>query len=334
MGIRYVSSISGVADLPEYVSVEAHARLHVCLIDMNGSIGRVDGSVGVVLSEPTLKVTARRSNETRIDDELVPFAQSFFRAIGEDLKVELKLDSSFETHVGLGSTTQLALSVAKCLSELMGRKHGVRDLAAIMGRGGTSGIGVAGFEGGGSLIVDGGHRFGQKWKTGFVPSDYSENTMPAQPIVKLLLPRHWRFVVAIPKIGRKIYGELEKELFRKFTPIPEAEVGYTARIVLMKLLPAAVEGDIDEFGDAINTLQRVGFKKLELASQPQAVREVMEEGLRQGAAGAGMSSFGPAVYFLVEGEKDAKRLSEALHSVSEKIYVAAPWSGGATFSVV
>lgn len=320
--------------LAKSVVVEAHARLHVCLIDMNGSIGRVDGSVGIILSAPTIRVSAKPAASPHIDEELAPFAQRFFGATGKTLDVELRLEQSFERHVGLGSTTQLALSVAKCLAELSGQNLSVRELAKIMGRGGTSGIGVAGFEGGGSLVVDGGHRFGSGGKPGFAPSDHTRGVEPAEPTVKLLLPPRWRFVVAIPRGGRKIHGEEERVFFEANTPIPEHEVAQLARVVLVKLLPAAVEGEIEAFGEAISMIQKLGFKRREVESQPPAIRAAMEEGLRLGAAGAGMSSFGPAIYFVVENQKQAQRIAEGLGPLSEKTYIASPWAGGAqTLSV-
>ena len=310
--------------------VEAHARLHVCLIDLNGSIGRVDGSVGIILSQPVVRVVARKANRDVINEELLPFAKKFFQVVPKTLGVELSVDECFERHVGLGSTTQLALSVARSLSGLMGLEYPVRELARIMGRGGTSGIGVAGFEGGGSLIVDGGHRFGSDGKKGFTSSDYSEGISAAKPIVKMCLPTDWRFVVVVPKGGKKIYGEDEKSAFERVSPLPAEEVGLVSRIVLLKLLPAAVEGNIEEFGEAINMLQRTGFKKRELEFQSQSVMEAISEGLRLGAVGAGMSSFGPAVYFLVRGDREANRLVEGMEHTVYRKYICSPWSGGAS----
>ena len=44
-------------------------------------------------------------------------------------------------------------------AQLHGRQLTTRELARLMGRGGTSGIGTAAFDHGG-FIIDGGHRFG------------------------------------------------------------------------------------------------------------------------------------------------------------------------------
>jgi beta-ribofuranosylaminobenzene 5'-phosphate synthase len=64
----------------------------------------------------------------------------------------------------------------------------------------------------------------------------------------------------------------------------------------MRMLPGVVEHDLDLFGMAVNRIQELGFKRVELARQAPVVPALMA-GLRgAGAACAGMSSFGPAVY--------------------------------------
>lgn len=313
------------------VDIESHARIHVCLIDMNGSMGRVDGGVGIGLSNPTLKVSAKLSETIETDWVLKPFVKRFFNEFGR-FGVSIKTKRVFKRHVGLGSTTQLALSVCKALAELKGLDLSAQELARVMGRGGTSGIGVSAFEGGGSLIVDGGHRFGGFGKKAFAPSD-SAITSVAKPVVKLNLPSNWRFVIALPKKEKKAYGKLEAALFKNFCPIPEKDVESLSRIILVKMLPSAVEGDVDGFGEAINLVQKIGFKKFEISWQGKAVEELMQLGLKYGAAGAGMSSFGPAVYFLVSGDREAYSLKQRIGETSKETFIAKPYDRGAKIIV-
>jgi len=309
------------------VEVRSHARLHVCLIDINGSMGRVDGGVGIALSDPTLLVSVRPADSLEIDYILKPFVKRFFDEFGR-FNVSIKAKSVFERHVGLGSTTQLALSVCKALAELKGLSMDTYEMARVMGRGGTSGIGVSAFEGGGSLIVDGGHRFGAFGKKGFAPSDRVKASA-ARPLVKLSLPLDWRFVIAIPKKIKKVYGDLEVALFNRFSPIPERDVEALSRIILVKMLPSAVEADLEGFGIAINMIQKIGFKKFEVMYQGETVRELMQLGLKFGAAGAGMSSFGPAVYFLVAGDREAQSLNQRIADFSKETFIARPYDKGA-----
>lgn len=64
----------------------------------------------------------------------------------------------------------------------------------------------------------------------------------------------------------------------------------------MKLIPSVIEEDLEQFGEAINEFQKVGFKKCELSLQPPVILDIMNAMRDAGAAGAGMSSFGPVVY--------------------------------------
>ena len=49
------------------VYVETPCRLHFSLIDMNGRIGRVDGSVGLALSYPNVIVEAQPSSGLQVE---------------------------------------------------------------------------------------------------------------------------------------------------------------------------------------------------------------------------------------------------------------------------
>jgi beta-ribofuranosylaminobenzene 5'-phosphate synthase len=70
----------------------------------------------------------------------------------------------------------------------------------------------------------------------------------------------------------------------------------------MKMLPALVEKDISAFGESINDAQRIGFKKIEVELQNPGVRRLLKI-CQENSYGAGLSSFGPAIYSLVDGEK-------------------------------
>lgn len=146
------------------VIVEAPARIHMGLIDMNGSSGRVDGGIGLSVEDPAIVVEAKRSDGIQIncggDDfgRMEKTVKDVIEALGVKGGAEVTLHHTYPGHIGLGSGTQLSLATARAVSELY-RPLPVREIAAISGRGGTSGIGTAAFESGG-FILDGGHRFG------------------------------------------------------------------------------------------------------------------------------------------------------------------------------
>jgi beta-ribofuranosylaminobenzene 5'-phosphate synthase len=307
------------------VLITAPSRLHLSLIDLNGELGRVDGGIGVALNEPSLKIAVSAvDKEVEPEEnpkEVVPVLERIRSRIEPALKVNyrVKILKELPSHVGLGSRTQLSLSVAKAISVLENRNHNVVELAKQVCRGGTSGVGTAAFDKGG-FILDGGHVFrkdeskvnkggkDEGIKTSFLPSSASK-VSPPPVLFQHALPEDWFFVLAIPDVKRGAHGLEEIEVFKRYCPIKREEVERICRIVLMRTLPSVLEKDIATFAESLTMLQGEGFKKIEIELQHDIIKELFSF-FDIHALGHGMSSFGPAAYAIVEGEKRAKELAD------------------------
>ena len=289
------------------ITIRTPSRLHLGLIDMNGSIGRVDGGTGITLDNPGFEIEFSKSDAFSInapDQEVTHKISTLIsRLYGNETEqpsVEITVHTSIPFHAGLGSGTQLALALVSGISCLNGETFDTESLIRKTGRGGTSGIGVRAFADGG-LIVDAGHRFGKgKVKCSFTPSAASQGVKPAPIIGRYDFPKDWKIVLAIPDGLSGSQGESEKEIFKRCCPVPLDEVQALSHLVMMKLIPSVIEHDLDEFGAAINGFSEYGFKRCELDLQPPVVRGIMEAMRESGAAGAGMSSFGPVVYGITD----------------------------------
>lgn len=313
------------------VRVVTPSRLHFGLIDLNGALGRVDGGIGVALSKPSVILEAEFSKNDKVVGDrtkskeisaLMGKIKGCFN-LTEHFKITLK--KTIPAHVGLGGTTQLYLAVARAMAELCELKPTMRELAICAGRGGTSGIGVAGFEGGG-LILDFGHSFGVlKEKQSFLPS--SKAKAPPPHYMRFSLPDNWYFVCAIPR-ARRIHGSREVSIFEKYCPVDREEVERLCHLLLMKILPSAVEGDIEMFGEGLNQMQTLGFKKIEIDLQRAVVKNLMAA-LRQKAFGAGLSSFGPTVYALALGRNHALELGRIAKGFCETVIISNASRSGA-----
>jgi len=310
------------------VIVETPSRIHVSLIDMHGGLGRVDGGIGITLDDPGILIEAEAAplfSVTGCDpatrNRIARAAEDTLRELGLAGSVAITVRKSFPSHVGLGSGSQIAIAVAKAVAELHDRHLTARDLARITGRGGTSGIGTAAFDFGG-FIIDGGHRFGTgEEKADFRPSSASRGVSPPPVIARHEFPTDWKILLAIPNQPAGANGGPEADIFRTRCPVPLDEVRALTHEVLMRMLPGLVERDLDLFGSAINTVQGLGFKKVELGLQPPVVHGLLDTLKRAGAAGAGMSSFGPAVYAI--GDTDMKAMERAARTYMDA-------SGGGT----
>ncbi|NOZ58621.1 MAG: beta-ribofuranosylaminobenzene 5'-phosphate synthase [Euryarchaeota archaeon] len=294
------------------VRVSAPARVHMTLIDLNGSLGRVDGGIGLALRSPRMVVEVERGRGLSAEGELAERALAAARHVLEAYSLpgaEIRVLTAYPQHVGLGSGTQLSLAVARGICEAYGIEAGVRELAQLVGRGGTSGIGVAAFEGGG-FILDGGHS--KREKPEFLPSSASR-AKPAPLVLRRDFP-DWEVALVLPEPERRIFSTREVSIFQRFCPIPISQVERLSHVILMKLLPALAEEDITGFGEAVNLIQKTGFKEIELMLQAPNVRELLALCQRL-SYGAGLSSFGPVIYALPRDPEEFVRILRSRRDV-------------------
>jgi beta-ribofuranosylaminobenzene 5'-phosphate synthase len=294
------------------VMVKTPARLHLGLLDMNGELGRLYGSIGVAIERPNVVVEAEPATELCIEgpdsQRAETFARRFLNRHPRAKGAYLRIEQVIPAHVGLGSGTQLALAVGTALARLYDLDISLVELARVMGRGIHSGIGIAAFEWGG-FVVDGGHPVGGG--SGMVP-----------PVTfRHPFPRDWAFVVAVPVTKKGFSGEEERQAFSELPPVPSTVVERICRLLVVKMLPSLLEKDIVGFGHALTEIQRLvgdGFAAVQGGrfAHPLSA-ELIAYLLDRGARGAGQSSWGPAVYGLVEGE-EALALKGGIESWLEK----------------
>lgn len=284
------------------VRIEAPARLHFGMLDLRGSLGRRFGGIGAGVFDPSLLLEVERAEAVEAEgaeaNRAAEFARRYLESQGIRGGARIVIRHAIPEHAGLGSGTQLALAVARGIAELYDRPTHAGTLAAAVGRARRSAIGTWLFDGGG-FIVEGGRR---------------ENQERIAPLLaRLPIPDSWRCVVALPWSTEGVSGESELQAFRELPLPPLSEVEHVAHIVVMSLLPALVEGDLESFGGAITTIQRINgswFAPAQgghFASGPST--ELISKMIEWGAAGVGQSSWGPAVYGFVDGEDRAAELA-------------------------
>jgi beta-ribofuranosylaminobenzene 5'-phosphate synthase len=276
---------------------------------MHGGSGRVDGGIGITLNEPgiLLEICQSLSLEVKgcdqvIQERIIECARNVLKGLNAGGNVSITVRKYYPSHIGLGSGSQLMIAIAQGIAEIFGRSLPVKDLALLVGRGGTSGIGTGAFEHGG-FIIDGGHTFGQKGeKSDFRPSSASRGVRPPPVIVRHEFPAEWGILLAIPNLPAGASGTKETDIFKNYCPIPVEEVRKLCHEILMRMLPGIVEKDLGLFGSSVNAIQDLGFKKVELSLQPKQIPELMKRMRSAGAVCSGMSSFGPTVYAIWDSD--------------------------------
>lgn len=274
------------------------------LIDMNASLGRMDGGIGLALKDPCIEISAKKAEGVSATGALKERAEDASRRTLNALEIRggIKVDVSnaFSQHVGLGSGTQIALAAGMSVCKLYKKDIPLEELSRIVGRGGTSGIGTYAFQHGG-FIIDGGHSL--KDKKDFLPSSASKAPLP--PILLRYNFPDWKIALLTPKVKNLFDGSREVGIFQKFCPVPPGEVEKLSRIILMMILPSILEEDIKMFGDGINKIQKIGFKSIEVGLQVKEVSVLMDT-CRKYSYGVGLSSFGPTIYCILKDERGLK----------------------------
>jgi beta-ribofuranosylaminobenzene 5'-phosphate synthase len=135
----------------------------------------------------------------------------------------------------------------------------------------------------------------------------------------------------MPEVAAGAHGSREVDIFREYCPLPAAEVHELCYQILVRMVPSLVEGSLDEFGAAVNRVQEIGFKKIEVMLQHPVVRNLMAQMREAGAACAGLSSFGPAVYAIADTQsRDIEAAArEAMRDVGGEVLITRARNEGA-----
>jgi beta-RFAP synthase len=282
------------------VRVEAPARLHLGMLAVAGDGARRFGGLGVAVDRPAVVVEAEPAGELTAEgveaDRALVFARRCRDALGLAGGAHLRVVEAIPQHVGLGSGTKLALAVAQALAVLGGRDIDAPGLAQAAGRAARSAVGMWTFALGG-LVVEGG-----------VGRDVER---PAPLLARYAMPEQWRCVLVVPADEPGLSGAAEDEAFARLPPSPEHSAAI-AQLVLTSLLPALVERDVAEFGAALTRVQELvgdSFAAVQGGRFHPRASGLVEALLDAGAAGAGQSSWGPAVYGIAGSEAAALELA-------------------------
>jgi beta-ribofuranosylaminobenzene 5'-phosphate synthase len=287
------------------VTVSAPARLHLGFLDLSGSLGRSFGSLGLAISSPrtTLSIGfAARPEIVGPEAERVQrHLETMQRWLGLSGSYRVTVAEVIPAHAGLGSGTQLALSVAAALRRLHGLPLDTRGDAVRLRRGARSGVGIGLFERGG-LMVDGGH---------------GAATDIAPIVSRMAVPEHWRILIVLDPALQGLHGAGEREAFAQLPPLPEQAAATLCRLVLMQALPALAEHDLTSFGAAIKAVQQIvgdHFAPMQgggrfTSARVAACLDVLE---RAGAHAIGQSSWGPTAFAFAASPEEAARLAALL----------------------
>ncbi len=251
------------------------------------------GGVGLMVERPGVVVVVRPAGSWQFEGPLASraqgFASRFVSSLPEDARrpFQVLVERCPAEHTGLGVGTQLGLAVAKGLAVAYGNGElPAPELAARVGRGERSAIGVHGFDRGGLLADAGKH---------------GEAISPL--LAHVTLPDEWRVVLFSPR-GAQWHGDRERAAFASASA---GEPDALRRLAETALIPAAQSGDIGAFGEAVYEFNRKAGEPFAAAQggvyASTDIADLISDVRTCGVKGAGQSSWGPTV-FAITGDND------------------------------
>lgn len=305
--------------MPSKIRISAPARLHLGFLDLNGSEGRKFGSIGMAINNYPTIIEAELTATTTIHSSVTTCTSTlqkveklliqFYRTIGQHIPIEqqgvtISLIKLTPPHAGLGSGTQLALTIGTALCRLYKITSTSHEIAYHLGRGARSGIGIATFDMGG-FIVDGG---------------LSQDSSTPPVLAQYDYPSHWRVVLITESNTQGIHGNKETTAFTDLPAFPQAHSYKICHLTLMQLLPALVEQNIASFGHAITGIQSLigdHFAPTQGGRYTSTqVAALLTHAQSLGHTGIAQSSWGPTGCIFVDSDDSAKKLIKTLSQFS------------------
>jgi beta-RFAP synthase len=312
------------------VTITTGARLHFGPLSYRPPTGRHFGGVGLMVAQPRfrLELSEAGHDEVLADPPVCERIRKFVGRVREQSPAahrppccEIRVVESMPAHSGLGSGTQLGLSLARGLAELAGERDvTAATLARRAGRGRRSAVGVHGFQTGG-FIVDAGKRPGDDL---------------GALACRLPFPADWRVLLITPQHSASgLSGRPEEHAFARLGSMPLALTQRLSHLIVTELLPAVGTADFDAFCHAVTEYGRhVGefFAPVQGGLFGDARSDALVAQLQRiGIRGYGQTSWGPTLFAIAASPDEARELADRLRDANRdcQTQLVAPLNAGA-----
>lgn len=222
------------------LKIKTPARLHFGQLDLNGGLGRIYGGSGVGVKEPYTLMYFKKSRKLEVKgaDNIKKIAADFLSSLknadllAEEAALNIRVEKLLPAHCGLGSGTQIGLSIAEAVKQLYNLQLKEKRTATLVNRKHSrSAIGFGAFYQGG-FIVDGGRPTSQKENDNYLP-----------PVLyRKEVPESWNFIIIIlNEKSDKVAGKKEIKIFNNIEKMQLKKSAENCHHLLLGMLPALEE---------------------------------------------------------------------------------------------
>ena len=267
------------------VNIETNSRLHLGFISLNSSTPYMYGGAGLSISGyPTIiNIRKYKKFESNLPKEISNKILTFLKANQLNTLIRIECKHRPENHIGLGTGTQLTLSI----EELITKFYELDIKVNIFNRNFRSGIGLNSYLKGG-FIIDAPKK------------DLSQN----QIIFHSKFPSSWKTILLFDSKKKGLHGKSEKNFFAS-TKSDSLRMKLSD-ITLNELIPSVIYEDFNIFAKSLTEFQKLNAtfyskvqKSLYLSSD---INKIVNQISKKFIVGCGQSSWGPTSYIFVDSK--------------------------------
>ncbi len=283
------------------IKINSPSRLHLGFIELDKSAPRNFGSIGLTISQFQNVILIKESKKYEIESKN-EYVKLKINEIFEKFKkkfvfkpFKIEVHETTPSHVGLGSGTQLALTIGLLISEFHNLKLSFKDIVKISGRGLRSGVGIESFNNGGFIV------------------DCGKGNMTTIPPVffRTEWPDKWKIILILDNSFKGLSGNDEKKQFEVISKIEPNISMINSQTLLMNIIPSIIENNFTNFCKGIQIIQenmsRV-FYNDEKKFASKGVEKIFNFLNKKKIMGYGQSSWGPSGFVFCENVKKRNEL--------------------------
>ena len=222
------------------IIITSPSRLHLGFYGFDDRYGYKYGSMGLAINAHKTIISVKHSKNVVSDlpkKYILPLIK-YLKLKRAKSNFEIKTLQKSPSHIGLGSGTQLSLSIGMAISKLFNLNLEVNDIANIYNRGKRSGTGISIFKQG-----------------GFVVDACKKDRLLPRDMFKSKFPKDWRIILLNDIKLKGVSGKRENKIFSKNsrTNHKQSELSH---ILFRGILPSIVYEDFQGFSKNITEFQR------------------------------------------------------------------------------
>ena len=278
------------------------ARIHIGFLDLEKKSTRKFGSLGLTISNFSYKIKMEECNimkvicNNKILKEKIINILKFFKTNYLISNLKITVLSEIPMHHGLGSGTQLALSLGYLITKYFNLNVNINDISILLSRGLRSGVGIESFKKGGFNIDVG---------------KLQNTSDPPLNILNLKWPKNWKILLIFDTNLVGVHGNKEIKEFRELEKIKKYTSNSNFKALVMNVIPGLMEKNFNEFSNGIRIIQD-NMSKIFYGSPNKFASNIIQKifcNLRNNEIKSfGQSSWGPTGFIFFEDSKKRNQL--------------------------